>query len=56
MNLMSRNSAFLSTETGRFGTTFLVNALAELHPNIHIKHEIEPLGLGIQNLTIKSRK
>lgn len=39
----------LITGTGRSGTTFLANSLAQLHPDIHVEHEIEPTGVGIQN-------
>ena len=53
---MKRSSAGLITGTGRCGTTFLANALAEIHPNIHIEHEIEPTGIGIQNLTFEKQK
>ena len=54
--LMDNSSAMLITGTGRCGTTFLANALADLHPQIHIEHEIEPTGIGIQNLSFEKQK
>lgn len=47
--LMQKCRSCLITGTGRSGTTFLANSLAELHPEIHVEHEIEPTGVGIQN-------
>jgi len=47
--LMKQCRSGLITGTGRSGTTFLANSLAQLHPEIHVEHEIEPTGVGIQN-------
>lgn len=47
---MARQSAMLITGTGRSGTTFLANVLNSTYPEISVGHEVEPTGVGIQNL------
>ena len=49
-HLMARQSAMLITGTGRSGTTFLANVLNSTYPEISVGHEVEPTGIGIQNL------
>lgn len=54
--MMRQCNAGLITGTGRSGTTFLANSLAELHPEIHVEHEIEPTGVGIQNWSSQKQR
>ena len=54
--LLSRSRAALITGTGRCGTSFLANSLGELHPEIHVEQEIEPTGIGIQNLSPQDQR
>ncbi|OUT71405.1 MAG: hypothetical protein CBB70_00335 [Planctomycetaceae bacterium TMED10] len=54
--LLSRSRAALITGTGRCGTSFLANSLGELHPELHVEHEVEPTGIGIQNLSPQDQR
>jgi len=48
---LGNSNALLITGTGRNGTTYVARALKAMNPNLTVGHEIEPNGLGVQNLS-----